>query len=150
MHLAWLTLFKCSRNNGAFIYIGIFQNDSDSHMIPNRYQRNAPPSKSGMRAIPLFVLGWDETFVRDARKISLPAPGGADISRAVVVLSPVGWKNPKKPVFRGTRLCLQSLVCYTFVKGMRTGGVVLLCREAWRKHVGRTVDAPHPQHQAAA
>ena len=38
--------------------------------------------------------------------------------------SPSGRKNPKKPGFRGTRLCLQSLVCYTLVpadaeKGLR-------------------------------
>ena len=35
-----------------------------------------------------------------------------------------GRKNPKKPGFRGTRLCAQSLVCYTFGdRGWRKGGV---------------------------
>ena len=35
-----------------------------------------------------------------------------------------GGKNPKKPGFRGTRLCWQSLVCYTFGdRGWRKGVV---------------------------
>ncbi len=38
--------------------------------------------------------------------------------------SPSGRKNPMKPGFRGTRLCLQSLVCYTFGdRGWRKGVV---------------------------
>ena len=54
-----------------------------------------------------------------------------------------GRKNPKKPAVSwqgiqrgqrplGTRLCSQSLVCYTFAKGRRAGGGFLLCREAKR------------------
>ena len=57
----------------------------------------------------------------------------------------LGRKNPKKPVVSwqgiqrgqrplGTRLCLQSLVCYTFAKGLAANG--LFCPQGWAKEDG--------------
>ena len=54
----------------------------------------------------------------------------------------LGRKNPKKPAVSwqgiqrgqrplGTRLCLQSLVCYTFAKGLAANG--LFCPHGWGK-----------------
>mgnify|MGYP006983604237 FL=1 len=78
------------------------------------------------------------------RRVSTPFALGHPIEARSILLAgdtkgdgvPFGRKNPKKPAVSwqgiqrgqcplGTRLCSQSLVCYTFAKGMASGRLVL-------------------------
>ena len=72
----------------------------------------------------------------------------------------LGRKNPKKPEVSwqgiqrgqrplGTRLCLQSLVCYTFAKGLAADG--LFCPNGWgKRRRARAGIAERLQRKAAA
>ena len=72
----------------------------------------------------------------------------------------LGRKNPKKPAVSwqgiqrgrrplGTRLCSQSLVCYTFAKGLAADG--LFCPQGWgKRRRARAGIAERLQRKAAA
>ena len=65
--------------------------------------------------------------------------------RAVALL---GRKNSKKPAVSWHTTFAESLVCYTFAKGMRAGGGFLLCREAKRKTAVCAALSKQTQYQA--
>jgi len=105
--------------------------------------------------VPYFLKAKMESACEFAYSFLLLRGGS---QRRVTAL--LGRKNPKKPAVSwqgiqrgqrplGTRLCSQSLVCYTFVKGLAADG--LFCPNGWgKRRLERAEIAERLQRKAAA
>ena len=94
---------------------------------PNLVQRNTPPPKSDIEMIPFFCIGMGRSACPRCKETSLPAPGGADISRAAVVPSPRRLEESKETsVSWHTTLLAKSSVLYLCEgdEGRRRGSAV--------------------------